>query len=166
MNLVTGDHSATLMGSVTSLTLEPSGRGLYAATDESNLYYLTLPSLAAELRGTCHYERINDVIFPSGCDDLFLTCSKNDIRVWNTRQKQEVLRIQVPNLECHCIQITQGGGTILSGWEDGKIRAFYPESGRLKFVINDAHQVSAYLYSNVIDVSKCIHDTEGVIQMT
>jgi WD40 repeat protein len=30
--------------------------------------------------------------------------------------------------------------TILSsGWDDGRIRAFYPESGREMFVINDAH---------------------------
>lgn len=27
----------------------------------------------------------------------------------------------------------------MSGWNDGKIRAFYPESGKLKFVISDAH---------------------------
>lgn len=35
--------------------------------------------------------------------------------------------------------ITRSGGTIVSGWSDGKIRAFYPESGKLKFVISDAH---------------------------
>ena len=27
----------------------------------------------------------------------------------------------------------------MGGWTDGKVRAFYPGSGRLKFVINDAH---------------------------
>lgn len=46
---------------------------------------------------------------------------------------------QVPNLECYCVGITRSGGTIVSGWSDGKIRAFYPESGKLKFVISDAH---------------------------
>jgi hypothetical protein len=29
---------------------------------------------------------------------------------------------------------------IASGWDDGKIRAFYPESGKVMFTINDAHQ--------------------------
>jgi len=53
--------------------------------------------------------------------------------------RQELLRIQVPNLTCNCIDITPNGGSILSGWSDGKIRAFYPESGALKFVIQDAH---------------------------
>ena len=47
--------------------------------------------------------------------------------------------VQVPNLECSCIGITRSGSTIVSGWSDGKIRAFYPESGKLKFVIADAH---------------------------
>lgn len=46
---------------------------------------------------------------------------------------------KVPNLECFCVGITRSGGTIVSGWSDGKIRAFYPESGKLKFVISDAH---------------------------
>ena len=31
------------------------------------------------------------------------------------------------------------GKSIVSGWSDGKIRAFLPQSGRLMYVINDAH---------------------------
>ena len=31
------------------------------------------------------------------------------------------------------------GSVLVSGWDDGKIRAFYPETGRIKFVIPDAH---------------------------
>lgn len=42
-------------------------------------------------------------------------------------------------MECYSLGITRSGGTIVSGWNDGKIRAFYPESGKLKFVISDAH---------------------------
>lgn len=79
------------------------------------------------------------MVFPSGCSDLFITCSAADIRVWNAPLRQELLRIQVPNLDCSCVDITRSGATIVSGWTDGKVRAFFPESGRLKFVINDAH---------------------------
>lgn len=28
---------------------------------------------------------------------------------------------------------------MMPGWADGKIRAFTPETGKLKFLINDAH---------------------------
>ena len=31
------------------------------------------------------------------------------------------------------------GKSIYSGWSDGKLRAFMPQSGKLKFAINDAH---------------------------
>ena len=31
------------------------------------------------------------------------------------------------------------GKSILSGWSDGKIRVFFPESGKPIFTINDAH---------------------------
>lgn len=51
--------------------------------------------METELRGTCHFARVNDVIFPSGCSDLFITCSVADIRVWNAALRQELLRIQV-----------------------------------------------------------------------
>lgn len=45
----------------------------------------------------------------------------------------------MPNLECFCVGFTADGGSIISGWNDGKIRAFLPQSGNLMYVINDAH---------------------------
>jgi len=42
-------------------------------------------------------------------------------------------------VECLCSLVSPSGSAILSGWDDGKIRAFYPETGRMKFVIPDAH---------------------------
>lgn len=131
--------TAKLLGAITSLTVAPDGKGFLAATDQSNSYYLGFEDFVPALRGTCHYAPIHRVVFPVHCSELFLTCSLNDIRVWNAALRQELLRIQVPNLEAKAVAITAKGGTILSGWSDGKIRAFYPESGRLKFVICNAH---------------------------
>ncbi len=34
----------------------------------------------------------------------------------------------------------QDGKSIVSGWSDGKIRAFGPQSGKLLYTIHDAHQ--------------------------
>jgi WD40 repeat protein len=75
----------------------------------------------------------------SGYSEVFGTCSKNDIRVWNTKTRQELLRIHVPNLECFCLDFMRDGKSIISGWHDGKIRAFLPQSGKLLYCINDAH---------------------------
>lgn len=55
--------------------------------------------METELRGTCHFARVNDIIFPADCSDLFITCSVADIRVWNATLRQELLRIQV-RLSC------------------------------------------------------------------
>ena len=50
-----------------------------------------------------------------------------------------MLRINVPNLECLCVIISNDGKSIVSGWNDVKIRAFYPKTGRLMYIINDCH---------------------------
>jgi cilia- and flagella-associated protein 52 len=138
-----------LVGGVTSVSEGKHG-DFYAGTSSSNMYHFQLTgdpaTLKVELRTTCHYGSIHDVVFPRGphrSDDdnshLFVTCAKTDIRIWNARKLQEILRIQVPNLVCHCIDLPPDGTTIVSGWDDGKVRAFLPESGKLKFVIQDAH---------------------------
>jgi cilia- and flagella-associated protein 52 len=38
-----------------------------------------------------------------------------DIRIWNAKNRQELLRIQVPNLECHCVTFMNDGKSIISG---------------------------------------------------
>ena len=50
-----------------------------------------------------------------------------------------MLRIQVPGIECFAVHFMSDGKSIVSGWSDGKIRAFLPQSGKLLYVINDAH---------------------------
>lgn len=108
-------------------------------TDRGIILALDLRSFTKHLLSTSHHSSINDVVFPMGCSDIFITCGDGDVRVWTTEARQEVLRIQVPGLECSCVLVTPDGKSILTGWSDGKIRAFYPESGRLQFVITDAH---------------------------
>ncbi len=78
--------------------------------------------------------------FLSGTSELFATCSHEDIRIWHSASSQELLRIHVPNKTCTSIAFSRNGNMIVSGWDDGKIRAFYPESGKVMFTINDAHQ--------------------------
>ena len=92
-----------------------------------------------EIRNTCHNDRINDIQFPYEYSGVFGTCGKEDIRIWNSETKQEHLRIHVPNLECYCFGFMRDGKSIYSGWHDGKIRSFLPQSGKLIYCINEAH---------------------------
>jgi len=132
--------TVTLQGSVTSVAA--LGEHVFAGTSKSNVYYINTATFKEELRQTCHYERINDIVFPFNYSELFATCSASDIRVWNAKTSAELLRIQVGNLECNCIAFTKDGKAIVSGWSDGKVRSFGPQSGRLMFAINDAHKTT------------------------
>lgn len=129
-----------LLGGITSLCLNAAGDHFFVGTDKCHIYLVELATFDHELRNTCHSERINDVAFARDYSELFATCSVNDIRVWHARTGNELLRIQVPNLECLCVAFSADGKSIVSGWDDGKIRAFGPQSGKLQWAINDAHQ--------------------------
>lgn len=139
--------AGSVMGEATSVTpvrasVNDLVSQLYIGTNESNVYFCTdVGNLrdSIQLRSSCHFHAINDVAFLHGLDAVFVTCSQNDIRVWNARKNQELLRIQVPNVKCSAVALPKTGDLILSAWEDGKIRAFKPVSGKLEFVINDAH---------------------------
>ncbi|KAJ9454568.1 Cilia- and flagella-associated protein 52 [Diplonema papillatum] len=130
--------SIRLQGAVTSVAAH--GDHYFIGTSRSNVYYLNAKTFKEELRQTCHFERINDIAYPYGYSELFATCSNHDIRVWNAATSQELLRIQVANLECNAVAFTKDGKAIVSGWSDGKIRAFGPQSGKLLYVIHDAHK--------------------------
>lgn len=152
---ITGDNlkiklQCQVLGGVTSIALTNDGTHFFAGTTLSNIYWVDTDTLTAELRNTCHHERINCIVFPYGYSEVFATCSITDIRVWNASTRQELLRIQVPNMECYCVDFMRDGRSLVSGWSDGKVRAFLPQSGKLIYAINDAHKngVTALALSN------------------
>jgi WD40 repeat protein len=147
---------AKVMGAVTSISLTADSTHFFCGTSKATIYWCNTDDIAPELRNTCHDERINDVIFPSGYSELFATCSLNDIRVWNAKTRQELLRIEVPGLDCHCVFFTTDGKAIISGWNDGKVRAFLPQSGKLLFAINDAHNHGVTAISATSDCQKIV----------
>lgn len=128
-----------LTGAVTSVSLTADATHFFAGTSKATIYWCDSDKLTPELRNTCHFERVNAISFPYEYSDLFATSSVNDIRVWNAKTRQELLRIEVPGLECFCLSFMRDGKSIVSGWNDGKIRSFLPQSGKLYYAINDAH---------------------------
>lgn len=48
-----------------------------------------------------------------------------------------------PNLNlpiCNCLEFMADGKSIVSGWSDGHIRSFLPQTGRLAYLIKEAHK--------------------------
>jgi len=129
-------------GAVSSIAMDSVGEFFFAGTEKSNMYLVQYAGLVAELKTTCHAEHINDVQYAREYSDLFVTCAGSDIRVWHSKSFSELLRVQVPNQECNCIAFMPSGTSIVSGWNDGKIRSFLPQSGSLQYVINEAHRLT------------------------
>ncbi|KAJ3226356.1 Cilia- and flagella-associated protein 52 [Clydaea vesicula] len=130
--------SAKVKGSVTSLNFDDE-KNMWVGTGYSNVYYLN-SNFEAKLKLASHYSTVNDISFPDNSSEVFATASDTDVRIWNLNTCQELLRVAVPNLECKCITFKKDGTSLISGWNDGKIRAFGPQSGRLQYEINDAHK--------------------------
>lgn len=139
--------SKKLEGSVTSISLDSvtaKAFTFYVGTSACNIYRVAYEphtnTMTEQLVQTAHMDKVNDLAFPYEYSEVFATCGIGYIRVWHLQTCRELLRIAVPNLECHCVAFTPDGKSIVSGWSDGKIRSFGPQSGKLQYTINDAHQ--------------------------
>ena len=54
----------------------------------------------------------------------------------------------------------QNGHSIISGWNDGKIRAFAPQSGKLLYTIHDAHKGAVTAIAGTPDSNRIISGGE------
>ncbi|PNF16695.1 Cilia- and flagella-associated protein 52 [Cryptotermes secundus] len=112
---------------------------IFVGTMLSEIFTIDVETFEVKLHVTCHKHAIHDIAFPHEYSEVFATCSKDDIRVWSTETSLELLRITVANFTCTGIQFTCDGKSIISGWNDGEIRAFTPQTGRLIYEIHNAH---------------------------
>lgn len=131
------DKFQMLDGSVTSIAADKTN--IYAGTSTGNVYHLDLTSFHKRLIKTSHYSAVHCICFPHACSDLLVSSSLQDIRLWETKEGKELLRLSVANKTCNVVAITRDGKSILSGWDDGCIRAYYPESGRLMYVMDHTY---------------------------
>ncbi|XP_012271661.1 cilia- and flagella-associated protein 52 [Orussus abietinus] len=123
---------------VTSMALH-KGEFILIGTVFCEIYQIRLSDFDMRLLVTCHTNTIYDIAFPHNYSEVFATSSKNDIRVWRLETQKELLRISVLNFICTSVCFSFDGGMIISGWNDGLIRAFTPQTGRLIFAIHNAH---------------------------
>lgn len=153
-------RSLKLKGGATSISLNAEGDHFFVGTDKSNLYLVALDDFDYEIRSTCNSSGINGVSFPRSYSKLFATCS-SDVRLWNAQKKEELLRIEVPNKICQCICISPDGKAVITGWNDGKIRAFKPKSAKLMYVINNAHRDSVTAIACTSDSKRLVSGGKG-----
>ncbi|XP_062304355.1 cilia- and flagella-associated protein 52 [Osmerus eperlanus] len=145
-----------LEGGVTSVTLRGKGQQFFAGTVASQIYRFDHTDFQAELISTSHNSTVKDVAFPFGSSELFATCSQDDIRVWHSDTSKELLRISVPNMTCNALDFMIDGRSIISAWNDGKIRVFAPESGREMLVVHNAHSMGVTAIAGTRDCKRIV----------
>ncbi|XP_070842614.1 cilia- and flagella-associated protein 52 [Chaetodon trifascialis] len=126
---------------VTSIALRGEGQQFFVGTEAAQMYRFSYEDFRAELLSTSHNSAVKDIALCFGTSELFATCSKEDIRLWHIDKPKELLRITVPNMTCNSLSFMADGHSIISAWDDGKIRVFAPESGRLMLIIHNAHKM-------------------------
>eukprot|EP01147_Barroeca_monosierra_P004885 gene4883-6899_t len=133
-------ESNNVVGAVTSIAFTPGGQEIFIGSDDSNIYRFSQDDVSTyEERIVCHPQRVCGVAFPRGTSELFATCSHHSVRVWHTPTGKQLLAINVPGIECNAIDFTPDGKFIITGWEDGVIRVFLPQSGKEKLQMQNAH---------------------------
>jgi WD40 repeat protein len=149
-------NSAELEGCVTGLTLSREETSFFCGTSRGNIYFGNAYDLQMHLKASCHFSPVNSVAFPPDYSEVFATCGKEQVRVWNIDTKKELLRMSVPHVECYDIDFAHDGKSILSAWSDGKIRAFLPQSGKLLYEIIDAHVGGATALQGTLESKRVV----------
>lgn len=140
------EASCQLRGSVMSLVIRGNGHQIFCGTSENNVYRINIDNLSQlnpELLKTCHRHAVNDVVFPMNLNELFATSGTGDVRIWQTSSGKELRRIEVPNIKCNAIVFSPDGMSLVTAWNDGKLRAYLPQSGKLIYDVPHAHHLDA-----------------------
>eukprot|EP00039_Didymoeca_costata_P014699 m.240211 g.240211 ORF g.240211 m.240211 type:complete len:384 (+) comp16075_c0_seq3:1031-2182(+) len=146
----------TLQGTITSISPRGEGHEFFVGTSQSNMYRVSLADFDYEHILGCHPAAINDVQFSRESSELYGTCAGSEIRIWHTYTNRELLRIDVPNKVCNAFLILPSGHAIVSGWDDGALRGFLPESGRLAFEVPNANSKGVTAIATTQDCSRLV----------
>lgn len=130
--------STHVEGSITSIQMI-NAQDVLLGTTTCEIFKVSLNTFKPILITTCHVNAIYSVAFPIGFSEVFATASHEDVRVWNLPTMTEMLRIKVPNFVCSEVCFSHDGKSILTAWNDGVIRSFTPQTGRLIYAILNAH---------------------------
>lgn len=74
---------------------------------------------------------IMKMVFPHNYSNVFACLCKNEIKVFSTLNQSELLHIKIQSeveglQNANCIEFMADGKSIVTGWSDGKVRAFTP----------------------------------------
>lgn len=129
-----------LAGSISGLTTSPDAVQLLASTDRGFVYRIRVSDFSSMLLGENHIDAVLDCSYMENSSDKFATSSGDGtIRLWDANDYTVYAR---------CSQITAASWPtctvfteeiIISGWSDGKVRAFRVDNQQPLWQIDHAH---------------------------
>ncbi|CAB1416936.1 unnamed protein product, partial [Pleuronectes platessa] len=149
---------------VTSIALSGEDSHFYVGTEAARMYRISYVDFEAELVSS-HTSAVKDVSIFNGISELFGTCSEQDIKLWHIDNPKELLCITVPNKTCNALDFMANGQSIISAWDDGAIRVFGTESGRLMLIIDNAHKKGVTAIAGTRSCKRIVSGTEGAPEM-
>jgi WD40 repeat protein len=139
-----------IQGAVHGLSKSNDGAELLVGTTLGFQFRVRSSDLNYVLISENHTKPVTYVNFPRGISDKFATGSSDGtIRIWDGSDYAAVSRCMVTNAGSpRCFELTLE--IIISGWEDGNIRAFRADNGQVLWVIDNSHKggVCSIILSN------------------
>ena len=114
-----------------------------------------------------HTHAITSIAFPKENSQCFATSAGAEIRTWHTNAAKELSRIVVKpsNIMCLCLSYMFDSKTLLSGWDDGTIRAHDCECGELVFMASNAHDAVTAIHSTRDRTTIITGGSEGNVRL-
>jgi len=133
-------NKINLVGSISGLSPSSYFHEVLVGTMLGFQYRVTLPDLSQVLLSENHTKPMTFVKFPEKVSDKFATASEDGtIRLWDGSDYKALSRCVVSKAGsplCFVLNLDY----IISGWEDGTVRAFRTDTGEQVWSINEAHR--------------------------
>jgi WD40 repeat protein len=131
-----------LYGSVNGLSTSLDGIQLLTATDKGYIYRMRVSDFSKMLLCENHTEPVLDTFYMPGVSDKFSTCSEDGTcRLWDSNDYSVISRcsiVSAAGIFPNCSLFTDE--VMITGWNDGKVRAFKIEGSSPLWEINNAHK--------------------------
>eukprot|EP00164_Ancoracysta_twista_P003295 GFYU01004401.1.p1 GENE.GFYU01004401.1~~GFYU01004401.1.p1 ORF type:complete len:617 (-),score=197.08 GFYU01004401.1:136-1986(-) len=144
------DRRCMTFGEVNALSFSPDGVELIAGTSKGYMYRVRIRDFKHVLHAENHSDCIVGVTYPPGVSDRFATVSHDGtMRIWDAGDYSVVAKVMC-NERCRPTCIAFSGELVVTGWDDGRIRAYNADTGEFLWMIDNGHVagVTAIAISN------------------
>eukprot|EP00753_Platysulcus_tardus_P020616 PLAT8282.1.p1 GENE.PLAT8282.1~~PLAT8282.1.p1 ORF type:complete len:625 (-),score=294.66 PLAT8282.1:68-1903(-) len=130
----------SLPGAIKSLSYNASGTEILAGSAAGFVFRLRASDLSEVLVCEAHSAGVTAVAYPPDSSEQFATCSRDcTLRVWDAADYSVLAKAFVRDAGSPtCLAYSMD--TLISGWEDGKVRCHRADNGELLYEIENVHR--------------------------